>query len=138
MWNTLVLATALFVQTPQASCKFDVKLAQTVEEKAKGLQKVTTLHNNEGMLFIFDQEGYEPFWMEQTEIPLALLFINSQWVIVDIQYGTPFSRTKMIGKAPYQYVLEISPKAVQNCKIALGQTVSLGCAPLQIKNEKES
>jgi uncharacterized membrane protein (UPF0127 family) len=38
-----------------ASKKYNVKLAQTEEQKEKGLQGVESLSDNEGMLFVFDE-----------------------------------------------------------------------------------
>lgn len=125
MLSALLLAAALLVHTPNGGAAFDVKIAQTEAERTKGLQNVIELPDNEGMLFIFEKEGYEAFWMDQTEIPLALLFINSQWKIVDIKYGTPYSRNKIQGTYPYQYVLELTPAAVTHNKIRTGQRVSL-------------
>lgn len=37
------------------SKSYEVKIAQTDEEKEKGLQGVNELPENEGMLFIFDE-----------------------------------------------------------------------------------
>lgn len=124
MLISLLLAFApLFIQTPHENVKFSVEYAITPKEKNQGLKGRENLKEDEGMLFIYEKEDGEPFWMDKTQIPLALLFINSNYYIVDIKYGTPFSRTIIRGDHPYQYVLEINPKTVQKYQIRTGQKV---------------
>ncbi len=124
MLISLLLAFApLFIQTSHENVKFSVEYAITPKEKNQGLKGRENLNEEEGMLFIYEKEDSEPFWMDKTKIPLALLFINSHYYIVDIKYGTPFSRTILRGDHPYQYVLEINPKTVQKYQIGIGQKV---------------
>lgn len=42
------------------------------------------LEENQGMLFVFEEENIYPFWMKNTLIPLDILWINSQKEIVFI------------------------------------------------------
>lgn len=57
--------------------EYKVKIASTDEEKAKGLQGVESLPEDEGMLFIYEEPQTVGFWMEDTEIPLDIIFIDS-------------------------------------------------------------
>ena len=56
--------------------EYNVKEAHTEEEKRKGLQEVTELPKNEGMLFFFDEPQEVSMWMQNTLIPLDTIFIN--------------------------------------------------------------
>ena len=113
----LIALTTFFIETPIDKIKLSARIAQTSLEKERGLQDVTKLREREAMLFIFDKMGYYPFWMDKTQVPLALLFLNSKYVIVDIKYGTPYSRKIIRGNLPYQYVLEVNPMLVLKYKI---------------------
>lgn len=61
-----------------------VQLAQTQSEKERGLMGVTALTDQEGMLFLWQEEGSYPFWMKGTLIPLDIVWIQADGTIVDI------------------------------------------------------
>ena len=47
------------------------------------------LEENEGMLFIFDDEKQVSFWMKNTLIPLDMIFINKNLEIVSVKTAVP-------------------------------------------------
>lgn len=55
---------------------FNVRLAVTTDEKAKGLMYEKELGDNEGMLFVYDDEGEYGYWMKNTLIPLDIIWID--------------------------------------------------------------
>lgn len=87
---------------------FQVKIAKTEEELAKGLQGVKELAEDEGMLFVFDEPQTVQFWMKDTLIPLDICFINEDLQITSIYHGKPKDETK-VEEDEVLYVLEISP-----------------------------
>ena len=61
-----------------------------------------------GMLFIFEAERIQSFWMANTPVALDLLYIDADSQIVDIRrYARPFSPENITGRAPARYVLEV-------------------------------
>lgn len=86
--------------------EYSVKLAETDEQKEIGLQNVDSLKDNEGMLFIFDEEDTQNFWMKDTKIPLDIIFIKENLRIDSIQKGIPNSEDIISGTA--LYVLELN------------------------------
>ena len=52
---------------------FEVELAKTNEEKARGLMFREFLDEDKGMLFIYDGEGRHNFWMKDTLISLDII-----------------------------------------------------------------
>lgn len=62
---------------------FEVELALTPEEKAKGLSGRKALCDQCGMLFIYDTPDYYSFWMKDTLIPLDIIWFDKNWQVVD-------------------------------------------------------
>ena len=62
---------------------------------------------NEGMLFIFDEERPLSFWMANTPLSLDIMYVNSDSTIVRIYSNTtPFSEATLPSDAPAIYVVE--------------------------------
>lgn len=89
------------------SC-FRINISDSPEERAKGLMFAESMKENEGMLFIFDEEGKYNFWMKNTLIPLDIIWISKDMKIIDIKQGQPGNETALIPKDKAMYVLEIN------------------------------
>lgn len=88
--------------------KYKVQVAHTEEEKEKGLQGVTELPEDEGMLFDFSNEvGSISMWMKDTLIPLDIVFINDDEEVVYVGEGVPNTETQMTVQN-VAYVLEVN------------------------------
>lgn len=70
-----------------------------------------SLCENCGMLFVFDKEEPQAFWMKDTSIPLDMYFYNAQGLFVDkVLNMRPERETKdpmIFHSKPAQYVLEV-------------------------------
>ena len=64
--------------------KFKLKIANTPYLRQKGLMFVKSLSDNEGMIFVYDEDIVMNFWMKNTFIPLDILFLNKNYQIVGI------------------------------------------------------
>jgi uncharacterized membrane protein (UPF0127 family) len=61
-----------------------------------------------GMLFLFDRESVQTFWMKNTLIPLDMIFISADHKIAGIVYDAePQTLSVRSVVDPSQYVLEI-------------------------------
>lgn len=88
---------------------FTVDLADTPAERAQGLMHVPSMPRFSGMLFVFEAPQRAVFWMENTLIPLDMLFIDAQGVVQHIhENAIPMDRTGIDGGQGIQYVLEIN------------------------------
>ena len=87
--------------------EYNVKEAHTEEEKRKGLQGVTELPKNEGMLFFFDEPQEVSIWMQNTLIPLDIIFINEDDEVIKVVQGVPNDETPIIVQDTL-YVLEVN------------------------------
>lgn len=90
--------------------EYEVLVAQSEEEKERGLMDVIELEPNEGMLFVYNEPQELSFWMHETSIPLKIIFIDEDWEVKKIELGKPFDETP-ITCDNVQYVLELHPDA---------------------------
>ena len=100
--------------------EYNVLVAQSEEEKERGLQDVIELEDNEGMLFIYSEPQTLEFWMHGTEIPLDIIFIDEDWEVKSVQQGKPFDDT-ILSCDDVQYVLELN----QNSGVKEGDEIEV-------------
>ena len=94
-----------------ANKKYKVKVAKTEEEKEKGLQNIESLPEDEGMLFDYSEKPQEVgFWMEDTLIPLDIIFINEDQEVLSVVEGKPLSLDQII-EQDVAWVLEVNAKS---------------------------
>lgn len=110
--------------------EYKVKLAETDEQQEQGLQNVDKLEDDEGMLFIFDEEEDIWFWMQDTTIPLDLVFINEELEVTQVLQGEPNSEEMLEGRAAY--VLEVN----QNSGIKVGDELTFNPTDKKINDKK--
>jgi len=61
------------------------------------------------MLFVFKDLRQRSFYMKNTEIPLDIIYLNSEKEIVSIQKNAkPFDETSLPSETVSQYVLEVN------------------------------
>ena len=65
------------------------ELAVTDAERARGLMFRERILPDQGMLFVFEEEGIYPFWMKNTLIPLDILWLGRDRRIVHIAADVP-------------------------------------------------
>ena len=87
--------------------QYNVRIATTDEEQSDGLKNIEKLFDNEGMLFVFDKEDQVSMWMEDTVIPLDVIFIDEDYNVVKVQQGVPKSK-ELITSDNTKYVLEVN------------------------------
>jgi uncharacterized membrane protein (UPF0127 family) len=102
--------------------------AEVAKDKQKGLQERKSLCSACGMVFIFDNEGYYGFWMKDTLINLAILWIDINGRIVHIVKNAepcigkqnPYTDCEVyLPLSPAKYVLEINPEAASDIRVGM-------------------
>lgn len=88
--------------------EYDVAVADTDELRKKGLSPYKYLEDDEGMLFIFDEEVTDYFTMGDCGINLDIVFIDSEGVVIEIKKGKAYDKKPIKCSQPYQFVLEVN------------------------------
>lgn len=105
--------------------RIDIEIADNDAERSTGMMLRDKMSYNQGMLFIFQYERVQSFWMRNTQISLDMLFINSERKIVTIhQKTTPFSEESYPSDEPAKYVLEVKAGFVEKFRIKEGYQIS--------------
>jgi len=86
-----------------------VELARTPDEQARGLMFRERLAPGTGMLFVFPVTEEHAFWMQNTLVPLDMIFIDEAGRVVGVvERAEPLTTTlRTVGK-PSRYVLEVA------------------------------
>lgn len=124
VWVKEGIVTFLNKETKQVISRIDVEVAMYPNERAQGLMYRTKMDEDKGMLFIFEKEEPQSFWMKNTIIPLDILFISSKGVINTIhQNTTPYSEQSLPSKEKSQFVVEVNAGYCQMLGIKEGDLI---------------
>lgn len=119
----------VIIRTAMGTHRFRVAIADDDHERAAGLMQVNHIDDDEGMLFVFDDENVRTFWMKNTIIPLDMIFIDSGFRIVSIQKNavpcTAGPCPTYPSVLPVMYVLEINGGLADEKNINAGDVVAI-------------
>jgi uncharacterized protein len=117
--QTLEIASKSGVHT------FAVELVENDADRAKGLMYRKELPEGRGMLFDFHREQEVSFWMQNTYIPLDMLFIRADGRILRIAENTEPLSTRMVPSGgPVRAVLEVIGGTARKLGLAPGDRVA--------------
>ncbi len=104
--------------------EFEVEIADTEPLRAHGLMFRSSMPENHGMLFLFDEDGERNFWMKNTYLPLDIIFIAADGKIVNIgENATPLSLQHVSSAGPVRNVLELNGGMAKKLGLAAGDMV---------------
>ena len=109
--NCAAISNQVLIDNGKSLIKVNVEIADDNNERMNGLMFRKNLDKNSGMLFVFDDEKNQTFWMKNTLIPLDIIFIGKDMKIVDIKHATPCNEDpcKLYQSSkPAKYALEVN------------------------------
>ena len=103
---------------------FRVEIAETLQQRAQGLQGRRQMATDAGMLFDFGKAKPVIMWMKDTFIALDMIFIGPGGKIVNIVHETvPGSLSFIESAGPVLGVLEVRAKTAARLGIKKGDRV---------------
>lgn len=100
------------------------EIADTPEKQRLGLMNRHELAENAGMIFPYEKESRQSFWMKNTYISLDMIFISQAKEIVYIAHQTtPLSLEVISPEVSAQYVLEVAGGFAREKEIEVGHLV---------------
>lgn len=104
---------------------YDVEIAVSPTEKARGLMFRRSLPQDGGMIFLYDQPRVMSMWMRNTYIPLDMVFITEQGTVLRIEENTePFSTDVIYSGGDAIAVLELNAGEAARIGLKPGDRVS--------------
>ena len=114
----LALVATAWAQAPQRLQRVELQagmhrvqaqVASSPEERALGLMHVRSLPQHEGMLFVFERNEPQCFWMRNTLLPLSIAFLRDDGSIVNIKEMQALDdKTNHCSAEPVRYALEMN------------------------------
>lgn len=100
--------TLAFLRDGDSLLTIAIEIADTDSARNRGMMQRAGFPEQSGMLFIFDREEPQRFWMANTPIGLDLMFVDADSQIVDIdKYARPLSPESITSDQSAQYVIEV-------------------------------
>ena len=101
--------------------RYEVEVAATPDDRARGLMFRRSLAPRTGMLFDFGQDEIARMWMKNTFISLDMVFIDRRGVVRGIvRNARPRSLDTISSRVPVRAVLEISGGEADRVGLAPG------------------
>jgi len=117
--------TALQVESPLRLHNFTVELAESPEQRSRGLMCRTALAEDGGMLFDYGWPQRFAMWMRNTLIPLDMLFVDDRGsVFAIVRNATPRSEAIINPGAPARAVIELQGGTVDRLDIRRGDRIN--------------
>lgn len=105
----VALGDAVIFHTATGDVIVTVEIADSPQERARGLMERKTLAADHGMIFAFPREDIQRFWMKNTYIPLDMIFVNAAHEVVGIVANTePMTLEERTVGLPSAYVVEVN------------------------------
>jgi hypothetical protein len=102
----------------------DIEIADDEASRSQGLMYRDSMAENQGMLFVFADEAERSFWMENTILPLDIVYIDARNKIITIQKNTvPYSRDSIPSNGPAKYVVEVNSGYCDRHSIRVGDHI---------------
>ncbi|WP_187971828.1 DUF192 domain-containing protein [Aquibium microcysteis] len=114
----------LVATTGEGDVRFQIEVADTPEERSRGLMFRERMPENQGMLFVFPQSLPVGFWMKNTILPLDLLFVSDKGEVRAILQGVPFSTDTISPGEAVRFVLELNAGTAERQGISVGDRLS--------------
>jgi uncharacterized membrane protein (UPF0127 family) len=104
-----------------------VDVADTDAKRIQGLSGRKDLKEGTGMLFIFDTEGLNNFWMKDMNFDIDIIWFNKQGELMYVvEDATPASYPESLGpKENSMYVLEVPAGFFKKQNWKLGDKIDL-------------
>lgn len=124
--DSLQLIANSFIQIGDQT--ISVEIADTDEERMRGLSGRESLASGHGLLFIFETPAKYGFWMKDMKFPIDIIWIGSDWKVVGIQSMVNPDTYPEVFYPPVsvKYILEINSGEASRLGIDTGTRVYLG------------
>jgi uncharacterized protein len=114
------VGTVVF-EVPGQTLRVEAEVVRTPEDRARGLMFRKELPARRGMLFLFDDEEVQSFWMKNTYLPLDMIFIAARMEVVGVvENAEPLTTSPRRVEGRSRFVLEMNAGFARANRIEAG------------------
>ena len=103
---------------------FYLKTAYTAEAKAQGLSNTPPLMPEQGMIFVYDEQNKQCFWMKDMRYALDIIWVDSKKTVTAVEYSVQPDSYPTSFCHSGQYVIELSAGEAKAGTIGVGDLLS--------------
>ena len=104
-----------------------IEIADTLEERIKGLSGRESLNENAGLLFVHSEPGIYGIWMKDMLFAIDVIWLDSEYRVVDMAHHVrPDSFPEIFEPSGLAlYILEVNAGFAKRNGIEIGDALSL-------------
>jgi uncharacterized protein len=121
--NTGLARAPVALVTPKGRFVYRLEVAATPAQQQCGLMYRKAMPRDVGMVFPFDPPRGVAFWMENTVLPLDLVFVGPDSRVVSIGHGKPFARDLIDSGGMTARVIELNAGEAQRIGLKPGDRI---------------
>lgn len=105
----------------------DIMIADTDATRTKGLGGFSSLRDNQGMFFVFEETAHHGFWMKDMKISIDIIWFNEYYEVIHIEENVrPETYPRIYGDGiDSRYVLEMRAGFVAEHEIRVGDVIQV-------------
>jgi len=104
--------------------QIEIEIADNTYERETGLMYRESMEDDQGMLFIYENEAPRAFYMKNTYIALDIIYFASDSTAVSFQKNAqPQDETSLPSEEPAQFILEINAGLSDDWNIEVGDKI---------------
>ena len=109
----------------------EVQVADTKPRHVRGLMFQEQLPYDQGMIFVFDNQGSHSLWMLNMQFPLDMIWFDDAGKVVHIETNVPPCKTALeittcqsiVPSAKATYILEVTSGFVEMNNVTVGSSM---------------
>lgn len=121
-FDDLKRGTAIF-ETARGRFTYKVELALNAQQQACGMMFRRNMRRDTGMVFPMTPPRQTGFWMENTILPLDLIFVSPQGRVLNVVRGQPYSRAVLESAGVTGDVIELYAGEAERIRLKPGDRV---------------
>jgi uncharacterized membrane protein (UPF0127 family) len=121
--NSGLRVVPLSIRTATGAHNYSVEVAATPAEQAKGMMFRRSMPRGRGMIFPMQPPRPASFWMQNTWLPLDIIFIAPGGRVLNVVRGEPLSLAMLDSAGPVEAVLELNAGEAERIRLKPGDPV---------------
>ncbi len=105
--------------------QFTLEIASDDRTRQVGLMSRKSMQQDHGIIFVFPDERRLSFWMDQTLIPLDIIYVDRDGEVVSIHSMKPLDLRQVTSARPAMYAIELNEGAAQRAGVKPGDRLKI-------------